>query len=406
MKYTLLFVPDSEKDSNDARLRCRIRWGGKVCAFLVGYRVDKAKWVSESQRCRNNTTHGKNNTPASIINMRLQEIELAISKLFLSEYDPTVEQVKNAVGKLKSTDSNSTTDNVYELYGRYIKEQISIAGWQPNTYKKQYTYRTHLHNFAPRLTTQELNTKFLDKLVLYYVNKANYENATIKKVLSDMKWFYRWLIKQGHTIDIGILEYKVRLKDVQNPIIYLTMDEVMKMWNYQPTQDYLAKVKDVFLFCCFTSLRYSDVAQLRREYIVDDVITMVSQKTKDVISIELNKYSKSILDKYKDCDKVLPVISNQKYNSYLKELAKLCEIDTPVTLVQISGNNRTTVTKPKYELITTHVARRTFISHAVIKGIPIPVIMKWTGHNDYKAMQPYIDIADQEKKKAMQLFNE
>lgn len=402
MKYNLIFILYPISNSQESRIRCRVRWGCNECSFNVGYNVDKSKWVG--QRLKNNTTHGKYKTPASVINMRLQEIEYSISQLFLSTDCPTTEQIKECVGK---GDKTNTTEknNVYALYGEYIKEQISVAGWQPNTYKKQYTYRSHLHKFAPRLIVQELTTKFLDKLVLYYINKAKYENATIKKVLTDMRWFFRWLISQGFQIDMGILTYKVRLKDVENQIIYLTWDEVMKMWNYEPQQDYLKRVKDVFLFCCFTSLRYSDVAQLKRENIINDTIQLVSQKTKDFLIIDLNDYSKSILEKYSNCDKVLPVISNQKYNYYLKELAQLCGIDTPVTIVSICGSKRTTEVKPKYELITSHVARRTFISQAVIMGIPIPVIMKWTGHNDYKAMQPYIAIADEEKKKAMALFN-
>lgn len=404
MKYNLLFVPDSEKGSDDARLRCRIRWGGQTCAFLVGYRVDKSKWIAESQRCRNNTTHGKNKIPASVINMRLQEIELAVSKLFMSEDCPTIDQVKESVGK-SSNNSNLKSNDIQALYGLYIKEQMQVAGWSISTYKKQQTYKKHLQKFAPRLSVQELTTKFLDKLVLYFINKAHYENATIKKSISDMKWFFKWLISQGYDLDLNVLTYKIRLKNAQNQIIYLTWNEVMKIWDYEPPHDYLRRVKDVFLFCCFTSLRYSDAAQLTWDNITNDVIQIVSQKTKDFLSIDLNKYSKAILEKYSNCEKPLPVISNQKYNVYLKELAKLCEIDTPITIVSVCGSNRKTETKPKYELITSHVARRTFISQAVIMGIPIPVIMKWTGHNDYKAMRPYIDIADEEKKKAMLLFN-
>lgn len=402
MKYNLIFILYPIKDSQEARIRCRIRWDKNECSFNVGYNVEKSKWVG--QRLKNNTTHGRNKTPASIINMRLQEIEYSISQLFLSIEHPTIEQIKECIGKgLKS--KNADKNNVCELYNEYIQEQISVAGWQPNTYKKQYTYRAHLYKFAPRLNVQELTVKFLDKLVLYYINKAKYENATTKKVISDMKWFFRWLVSKGHQIDTGILTYKVRLKDVDNPIIFLTWDEVMKIWNYEPQQDYLKRVKDVFLFCCFTSLRYSDVALLKRDNIINDTIQFVSQKTKDFLTIDLNKYSKSILDKYSNCDRPLPVISNQKYNNYLKELAKLCGIDTPITLVSVCGSERIVETKPKYELITSHVARRTFISQAVIMGIPIPVIMKWTGHNDYKAMQPCIAIADKEKKKAMTLFN-
>lgn len=103
--------------------------------------------------------------------------------------------------------------------------------------------------------------------------------------------------------------------------------------------------------------------------------------------------------------KALPVISNQKMNKYIKELAKLANIETPVRITQYKGHERIDAIYPKYELLSTHTGRKTFICKALSLGISPNVVMKWTGHSDYKAMKPYIDIADSIKMNSMALFD-
>ena len=105
-------------------------------------------------------------------------------------------------------------------------------------------------------------------------------------------------------------------------------------------------------------------------------------------------------------DKVLPVITNQKMNEYLKELAELAGINEPIRQTYYKGNGRIDEVTPKYALLGTHAGRRTFICNALALGIPPQVVMKWTGHSDYKAMKPYIDIADDIKANAMSKFNQ
>ena len=100
-----------------------------------------------------------------------------------------------------------------------------------------------------------------------------------------------------------------------------------------------------------------------------------------------------------------PVICNQKMNDYLKELAELAGIDEPVRETYYKGNERIDVVSPKYALLGTHTGRRTFICNALSLDISPQVVMKWTGHSDYKAMKPYIDIADKVKANAMDKFN-
>ena len=92
-------------------------------------------------------------------------------------------------------------------------------------------------------------------------------------------------------------------------------------------------------------------------------------------------------------------------NTYLKELGKLASIDDPVSQTYYIGNKRVEETCPKYELLNTYVGRRTFICNALSLGIPVQVVMKWTGHSYYKAMKPYIDIADDIKAESMSKFD-
>ena len=92
-------------------------------------------------------------------------------------------------------------------------------------------------------------------------------------------------------------------------------------------------------------------------------------------------------------------------NEYIKELAKLAKVETPVRITQYKGHERIDTVYPKHELLSTHTGRKTFMCKALSLGIPPNVVMKWTGHSDYKAMKPYIDIADSIKVDAMSRFD-
>ena len=221
-----------------------------------------------------------------------------------------------------------------------------------------------------------------------------------------------WAFKQGLHQNNAYDTFKPKLKDTQKKIIFLTWEELNKLREFKisPTKQALERVRDVFLFQCFTGLRYSDVFNLRRSDIKGDHIEVTTVKTSDSLIIELNDHSRAILEKYKDVefenDRALPVITNQKMNDYLKELAELAEINEPVRQTYYKGNERIDEVTPKYALLGTHAGRRTFICNALALGIPPQVVMKWTGHSDYKAMKPYIDIADNIKASAMSKFNQ
>ena len=168
-------------------------------------------------------------------------------------------------------------------------------------------------------------------------------------------------------------------------------------------------MRDVFAFCAFTSLRYSDVKALRWSDVDETCITVTTQKTTDALRIELNNYSSELISRYVDeafpDDRVFPVISNQKMNDKLKELGQLCGFCQLIRTTEFRNGKRIDALTPKWKLLSTHAARRTFICNALMMGIAPNIVMRWTGHADYDSMKPYIAIADSVKAKEMEKFN-
>jgi site-specific recombinase XerD len=299
---------------------------------------------------------------------------------------------------------------VFDLFTRTIGEQNQ---WTPATYEKFTALRQHFKGFDPYMTFQTVNDDKMQEYVSY-LSKKGFRNTTIAKNLAFVRWFFRWAAQKGYYQGTIHDTFKPKLKGIDGnskEIIYLTTDEIKLLQEHQfhSNEDALERVRDVFLFCCFTGLRYSDVVKLKRSDVKNGFIKVVTQKTVDGLVIELNKHSQAILDKYKDAvlpnDKALPVISNEKMNEHLKRLGQVCGLEEPTRVVYFKGNIRHEEVYPKWALLTTHCGRRTFVVSALQLGIPVEVIMRWTGHSSFEAMKPYAKIVDEVKENSMSKFD-
>lgn len=416
IKRYYIFLLDKEKEKENAKLRFRIRWGNNIVAFNLGFRVDIAKWSLDTQRCKNGTTHGKKKVMASVINKEINRYEETADAVFLqfekNDKLPSKEEFRIEFSKLIGRTTEEEKESTFwSIYDSFTKEMGFANTWTKATYQKFSTLKNHLIAYNSNLTFSSLDENGLNQFVAYLRDDADLRNSTVKKQISFLKWFLRWTTLKGHNTIRDFESFSPKLKDTEKKVIFLEWDELMKVYNFDfpPNKGYLERVRDVFCFCCFTSLRYSDVANLKWHNVTEDYITITTVKTADTLKIELNDYSKAILNKYKDKtypnNMVLPVITNQKMNEYLKELGYVCGIDTPINITYYKGNQRIDEVHPKYALLGTHTGRRTFICNALMLGISPEVVMKWTGHSDYKSMKPYIDIADSAKSEAMKLFN-
>ncbi len=429
IKRNIIFALESRKKDGvpiveNVPIRMRVNFASQRIEFTTGYRIDVAKWDGDKQRVKNGCTN-KLKQSASEINAALlgyyTELQEIFKRFEVAEIVPSPAEVKEAFNnryeqnektELASADTSNVPSNFYEAFDDFIRVCGRQNDWTHSTFEKFAAVKNHLKNFRSELSFDFFDEEGLTEYVQYLREVREMRNSTIGKQLSFLKWFLRWSFKQGMHSNNAYDTFKPKLKDTQKKIIFLTWEELNRLRELKipPTKQALERVRDVFLFQCFTGLRYSDVFNLRRSDIKGDHIEVTTVKTSDSLIIELNDHSKAILDKYKDVefenDKALPVITNQKMNDYLKELAELAEINEPVRQTYYKGNERIDEVTPKYALLGTHAGRRTFICNALALGIPPQVVMKCTGHSDYKAMKPYIDIADDIKAIAMSKFNQ
>ena len=426
IKRNIIFTLERRKKidvlvTDNVPIRMRVIYGGTRIEFSTGYRIDESKWDADKQRVKNGCTN-KLKQSSSEINSDLLKNYSDIQNIFkefeVKDITPTPEQLKTAFAKRNKTSNPEETEakkptvSFMNIFDEFLKECGTQNNWTDATYKKFSALKTHLNKFKSDLTFEDLSESGLNEFVNYLRDKKDMRNSSIGKQISLIKWFLRWGLKKGRHNNNAIESFNPKLKNAPKKVIFLTWGELNKLRDYKipANKQYLERVRDVFLFTCFTGLRYSDVYNLKTSDIKDDHIEITTVKTVDSLIIELNKHSKSILEKYKDVhfenNKVLPVITNQKMNDYLKELAELAEINEPVGETYYKGNQRIDEVTPKHALLGTHAGRRTFICNALSLGILPQVVMKWTGHSDYKAMKPYIDIADEIKANAMSKFNQ
>ena len=399
IKRNIIFALESRKKDGvpiveNVPIRMRVNFASQRIEFTTGYRIDVAKWDVDKQRVKNGCTN-KLKQSASEINVALlgyyTELQEIFKRFEVAEIVPSPAEVKEAFNnryrqnekiELASADTSNVPSNFYEAFDDFVRVCGRQNDWTHSTFEKFAAVKNHLKNFRSELSFDFFDEEGLTEYVQYLREVREMRNSTIGKQLSFLKWFLRWSFKQGMHSNNAYDTFKPKLKDTQKKIIFLTWEELNRLREFKipPTKQALERVRDVFLFQCFTGLRYSDVFNLRRSDIKGDHIEVTTVKTSDSLIIELNDHSRAILEKYKDVefenDRALPVITNQKMNDYLKELAELAEINEPVRQTYYKGNERIDEVTPKYALLGTHAGRRTFICNALALGIPPQVVMK------------------------------
>ncbi|HRG19191.1 MAG TPA: phage integrase SAM-like domain-containing protein [Flavobacterium lutivivi] len=453
-KYNVLFFPDKEKTEPtaenvfietdktgekkyynfDAKLRVRIRWSAGVLNFNLGERVELAKWSTDTQFCINGTSHGKKKRTAKDINEKIKSVQFDIETIFREFAEkniiPTIEKFRNRYNK--TTNEPEKEKSFFDYFDEFVKTESNQNNWKESTHEKLSAVKKHYKAFETiskykYITFDTFDKDGLNAFVSYLRDKKEMRNSTILKQVDILKWFLKWAKNAGYNQNVTYQSFSPKLTTTKNKVIFLNWSELMTVYNFDfstaqktlpdgtvidledENKKALERVRDVFCFCCFSSLRYSDVENLKRTDIKNGVIEITTIKTDDTLTIELNDYSSAILAKYANevypNNKALPVISNQKMNDRLKEMGEVCGINTPITITYYKGAKRFDEVYPKYELITTHCGRKTFICNALMLGIAPTTVMEWTGHSDFDTMKTYIGVANEEKKKAMNLFN-
>ena len=436
------------KDKNRYQIRFRVTFNSQRLDLKTGCQlVDAKAWDDEAQLVKSGYKGPKGET-ALAINNELRNIKDQMDSTFkffeAIDQIPTPSQLqKKYEDRLNGSvpqkpapepkkERKPKEHDFFKVYDMFLKECGEKNAWTEATFEKMEAMRVDLTTFKKNIKFSDLTEATLTEFVAYMRDskklrtprkkkgeREDYDqedlvglkNSTIEKKLGYLRWFLNWATDRGYNTNLDYKKFHPTLKMTQRKVIYLTKEEIARVRDLElsESQAYLDPIRDIFLFCCFSGLRHSDVNNLRRSDIKGDHIEVTTVKTADSISIELNKVTKAILEKYKDTpfkdNKALPNYTNQAMNRDIKELCKLAGINEEIRVTTYKGNVRTDKIQPKWELVGTHTGRRTFIVNALSLGITPNIVMKWTGHSDYKAMKPYIDIVDSIKASSMTKFD-
>ena len=351
-------------------------------------------------------------------NEEIDDFKRTVSEVFaryelVEKRAPTLAEVK---ADIEEATGRMSSDVPALLFRDVFRQFLGGQGerqWTDGTARDLNSFSKRVLDFRPDLTMNDITDDFLRDYVHWLIYDLGYKNLSTHNHTILWRWFLRWAWREGYYSGRSHETFRPRLKGINanaREVIYCTLDEVRRIEGVELTKESMRTARDKFIFCCFTGLRYSDMTKLRRCDIHGDTISVVAQKTTRALTIELNRHAKAILDRYISTPatpdaRVFPYTTLNILNMYIREVARLAGVDAPTKVVEYSRGGRTEIFKPKYEVLTSHCARRTFVVTALQLGIPAEVIMRWTGHSSYEAMKPYIAIVDGLKRSSMERFD-
>ncbi|MNE01218.1 site-specific tyrosine recombinase XerD [compost metagenome] len=253
-----------------------------------------------------------------------------------------------------------------------------------------------------RLTFNEIDSKFIGRFNKYLTTDLKMLNNTVAKNMKTLRTFLNFCSNPQRQYYTPYEPIKFQVKENEPAIIALKESEVEHLYDFKFESEKLQSVRDVFVFGCYTGLRYSDLKKIKKTSIEGDFIKFNISKSQgtEEQTVPLLPIAKEILNKYKDLsiDQALPVLSNQKMNDYIKDMCKEAKIDQIITITELQSGKKMDKEFRKYELVTCHTCRKTFISMLINKGVPEAIIKSITGHiKDSKAFVRYYQIDNDEK---------
>ncbi len=381
--FSILFYlkRNGQKANGNMPIMGRITVNGQAVQFGAKVEIKPDYWNVKAGKAI-----GKANEVQEV-NAILESIKTTMTKIYRDlqerEKNVTPERIKNIFFGIEVKHQM-----LLELFKRHNEDVHKLIGISKSkaTHQKYEVTRKHLTNFIKEkynisdISLKEINNMFISDFEVYLLTTAGCNANTTAKF---MQFFKRIIIiakNNGWISADPFSNYKIRIGKVDRG--YLTQEEIDTIMQKEFASKRLEQVRDVFIFSCFTGLAYIDVKNLREKHIRTSFdgnlwIMTKRQKTNVNANIPLLDIPKQILDKYRGTlpnEAVLPLLSNQKMNSYLKEISDVCGIDKNLTY---------------------HLARHTFATTTTLaKGVPIETVSKMLGHTNIKTTQIYARITD------------
>jgi len=376
----------------------RITYNNQRSVIHIGFMI-KPKYWAKNQLVLPNPAHEPDNFH-QIINKRIKTYrkiaEDTISNAIENGISLSDAYLKNQIKNVGQMESGKKT--FFTAMQEYIDSSKSTKA--ERTIKGYTTTKTFLKDFEDatgfNIDFNTINLTFYDKLRNYAFLEREILDNYFAKIISTLKSFMNWAGDRGYHKNQFYSKFKATEKE--NEVIFLTLEELMTLKDFTFEKNNYRKARDIFCFGCFTGLRISDILQLTRDHVKNGQIIKSIQKTRRMEMIPINKFAQEIIDRYpKDSARLLPKMSQQKLNQYIKKCCEEAKFTEMIKIVRFSGNQPKEYTYPKHELITSHVARKTFITNSLMLNMNPKVIKEIVGHKKDSTLNKYLKITEQFK---------
>lgn len=389
------FVLKEPKSSSETIIYLVMRWDGLQMKISTKQKVNPKFWNKERLKVKE-TISEKNHQN---INKELVEIEKVAYRMFNSftetfKRKPNSEELKNLIEQeyfqnnpmFKKVDKKTILD-YFDDYIETIKSTTAHTTVQKYKQAKE-NFKDFQKDKKRIYNTEMIDLKFRNEYVEYLIETKKYAPTTVYRKMKFLRTVLYFIENLGIKVNPFLHNSRFLTKDIEVDNIALSENEIDEMERLNLSNNKrLEQVRDLFLVACYTGQRFSDLNKINQSNIIDDeYIAIRQQKTNEQLTLPLLKVVKTILVKY---SYKLPKISNVKFNEYIKEVAKLCETLNK----QYNGDNK----KVRWQMISSHTARRTFVTLNYGKGVDLDTLKLGTGHKQTKTLQTYIKMNDKQK---------
>lgn len=290
----------------------------------------------------------------------------------------------------------------FEVYDKFLDNKRADRTGEANseTTIKRYSYnKTLLQDFQEyqkkEINFNNIDTSFYNNLISFCIEVKFHSVNTLSRNMGLFKTFMNWALANNFTYKDDFKKFKNIKKEVTDEVA-LTLEQVKEAYEYDFTNNpRLERVRDLFVFGCATGMRYSNYSKVTQSDIYNDHINVRDKKNTDkLLKIPLNSFSKAILEKYQY---KLPILANQKFNDYIKEVFDKLGYHQEIKKTSKIGNQVIEDISPLFKRISSHTARRSFITIMKNKKIPDKVIMSYTGHKSLEVFNKYYKPNNDEK---------
>ena len=395
--FSLVFYINrtKEKKNGECPVMLRININGEKVALRLKRFILPDQWDPVRYQMKGRTKEAK------IFNEYLEAVRIRAHQkyndLLMQQEEVLATDLRDAILGINT----AKTRTVIDIWEEHVDGLQKLIGKENTyaTYQKHNTAKNHFKKFLQKyyrvndVSIKAVDHRMIQQFNMYLKTEKGCNSNTATKFLQNMKRIIYISMRNGWLLKDPFVGISMSIKEVDRP--YLTMEEIQTLIDFDSKIERLKRVRDIFVFSCYTGLAYIDVKKLKKAEIEgsDEIgywIRTRRQKTDARANIPLLEIPMDIIKNY--CrldllmpeDPILPVLSNQKVNAYLKELADVCGI---------------------HKELTFHVARHSFATSVTMtNGVPMETVSKMLGHKNMKSTQHYARIVDQKVGEDMKLL--